>query len=144
MANDNREYKPEEPSGEPHVDPDSNKHPDHPFLGGGDRPRPANSLLHFPARPQIDPMSRLPSDPARDAERQAFELNHHDPSVDYQPPNPMSVIPPASPVLKILGVIAGLLLFVLVAMLLFRNWMSPLPRHPGEHTQGQGLEQKLP
>jgi hypothetical protein len=150
MAKDNREHETERPSGRdsrsqagetPEVE--RSKYGDHPFLGN-DRQPLAKELLHFPERPTVDPMTHLPSDPAREASRKAFETLPHDPNVDYQPPNPMLVVPPANASMKLLGAMAALILFALVVGLMFRNWMSPLPRHPGEQKQSPALEQKVP
>jgi hypothetical protein len=150
MAQDNREYETPKASGRdspPQAGEVSeigrSKYGDHPFLGS-DRQPLAKELLRFPERSAVDPMTRPPSDAAREALRNASENLPHDPNIDYQPPNPMMVIPPANLSLKLLGAVVALLLFVLVILLMFHNWMSPSPRHPGEQKQSPGLEQKIP
>jgi hypothetical protein len=137
MAKDNREYKPADPG--PGRKPEQSKYGDHPLLGND-----TEELLHFPQPPAADPMTHLPSDPARDAWRKEFETKPHDPSVDFQPPNPMLVVPPANATMRLLGAVAALLLFAIVLGLLFYRWMTPLPRHPGEKGQSPGLVQKIP
>ena len=68
----------------------------------------------------------------------------HDPSIDYQPPNPKLVVPPPNLTMDLLGILTALLLFAIVAGLLFYKWMSPLPRYPGEPKQSPGLVHKVP
>jgi hypothetical protein len=68
----------------------------------------------------------------------------HDSSTEYQPPNPIMVVPRANASLKILGSVIALVLFAFVLWTMFHIFMSPSPRHPGEQKQGEGLEQKIP
>ncbi len=125
--------------------PDRGESPygDHPFLGR-DRVPFLEELLRAPRRSNVIPMTRPEGDAAREALRDATERAPHDPQLDYQPPNPMLVIPPLNATAKLVGAVAGLLAFALIAGLLFYHWMVPGPRHPGEKRQGQGLEQKIP
>ena len=146
MAKDNRKYKTEDsdPARQNPPDPGQSPHGDHPFLGN-DRQPFTNELLHFPERPTEDPIIPLPSDPARDAVRKAFDTPPHDPALDYQPPNPKFVVPPPNISMEILGASAGLLSFALLVALLFYHWMTPLPRYPGESSrQTHTLTQLIP
>lgn len=144
MAEDNREYKKADSDPQRQQTPDTGQgnYGDHPFLGG-DRQPFKKELLHFPERSTVDPMTRLPSDPAREESRKTYEMPH-DPSIDYQPPNPKLIVPPPNLTMDLLGIITALLLFAIVAGLLFYKWMSPLPRYPGETKQSPGLVHKVP
>lgn len=149
MAEGSLDFKKEKPSEEwrnrTEEKPGSTPPEDHPILGGERKPL-KKELLRFPERPKPDPMIHFPADPSREASRKAFESGAlpHDPSIDYQTPNPQMVIPPTGATLKILGAIAAITLLTMVMWLIFHNFMSPLPRHPGQQKQGQGLEQKIP
>jgi hypothetical protein len=140
MAKENREHKTED--SDPERQPEESRDGDHP-LPGNDRQPIAKEVLRFPGRPAVDPMTHLPSDPERDFWRNEFDTKH-DPSVEYQPPNPLLVIPPTNVTVKLLGSLAALLLFAIVAGLLFYRWMTPLPRYPGEPRPSPGLVQTIP
>lgn len=149
MAQDNRQRNPEDsdPARQDTPDPERSPHGDHPFLGSDRQPLTKDftkALLRFPARPTEDPITPLPSDPARDAIRKAFDTPPHDPVLDYQPPNPKFVVPPPNLSMEILGASAGLLSFALFVGLMFYHWMSPLPRYPGEPRQAPTLSQLIP
>ena len=140
MSKENREHKTED--SDPRRQEEKSKYGDHPLLGS-DRQPIAKEVLRFPERPAVDPMTRLPSDPERDYWRNEFETEH-DPSVEYQPPNPMLVVPPANATAKLMGVIAALLLFAIIIGLMFYRWMTPAPRYPDEHRPSPGLVQTIP
>jgi hypothetical protein len=145
MAQDNRKRKTEDsdPVRQDIPDTERSQYGDHPFLGS-DRQSFTKELLRFPARPAEDPIIPLPSDPARDAVRKAFDTPPHDPALDYQPPNPKFVVPPPNLSMEILSASAGLLSFALFVGLMFYHWMSPLPRYPGEPRQTPTLSQLIP
>ncbi len=152
MAQDNRAYKTEQSAREhsrSREAPESerSKYGDHPFLVDNEQPltgERVGELSQSSEFPQVDPLIRFPSDPAREALRHAYETQPHDPSVDYRPPNPAMIAPPPNLSMKLLGAAAALLLFVLFFWLMFHNWMSAMPRHPGEQIQNPGLLQKIP
>jgi hypothetical protein len=145
MAQDNRQRKTDDsdPARQDTPDPGRSPYGDHAFLGDNRQPF-TKELLRFPERPTQDPIITLPSDPARDAMRKAFDTPPHDPALDYQPPNPKFVVPPPNLSMEILAASAGLLSFALLAWVLFYHWMSPLPRYPGEPRQTPTLGQLIP
>jgi hypothetical protein len=110
---------------------------------GRDAPLDRGKLLHFPERP-ADPMLEPPSDTVREEQRRVFQSTPHNPDIEYQPPNPLLVVPPASMSLKLLGAIVALLLAAVFVGVMFYHWMNPLPRHPGQQSPNQGLERRLP
>ncbi len=151
MAQDNRAYKPEEPPREQsrsRETPESerSKYGDHPFPRDSKQPVTGDMLenAQSPEDSRSDPLIHFPSDPAREAWRNAYETQPHDPSVDYRPPDPVMIAPRANLSMELLGAAAALVLFALLAWVMFHNWMSPSPRHPGEHKQSPGLLQKIP
>jgi hypothetical protein len=95
-----------------------------------------------------EPSGKIPPvNEPRPASRNVIEIRSsapRDPSTAYQPPNPHTVLPRANPTMKLLGAVVALILFVLVLLLIFQNWMTPGPRQPGAQKQGQTLEQKIP
>ena len=94
---------------------------------GSHRQKTASEILHFPEPPSVDPMTGPPTDAIREQQRRAFESTPHDPDIDYRAPNPMLVVPRLSLPLKLFGALIALLLFAMIAGLLFYNWMVPLP-----------------
>jgi hypothetical protein len=153
MAQDNRKFDAENPSREDAPNniqeitgSERSKYGDHPLLGKDRKPL-AEELLRSPERPKPDPMIHPPHEEARPSSRNVVEIRSsapRDPNTAYQPPNPALVIPPANITLKLLGSIVGLILFTCVLLLLFHNWMSPGPRHPGAQKPAQTLQQKIP
>lgn len=148
MANNGREYKHEWDSGQ-RPDRDSaeggdSKHGDHPIFGDDKKPL-GKEFLRSPERSSPDPMTIPPKTPSRSQKVVPIRGSApHDPAIDYQPPNPMTVVPPANITMKIVGGLAALLLFALVLWFLFHNWMTPGSRQPGQQNQQQGLQQKIP
>src|SRR6266568_1646163 len=130
MANNGREYKRERPFGQEADKPgnsDESKYGDHPILGN-DKQSLANEFLRPPSRSGADPVT--------------FSARSARSRCGLPAPNPMTVVPPANALVKLLGTVVALLLFALVVWFLFHNWMTPGPRHPGEQKQGQELQQK--
>jgi len=124
MAQDNRAYKRGQPQHELSRSPEAPE---------SERAQPAeDKIIHFP------------SDPARQAWRDAYEKQPHDAAVDYHPPRSAMIAPGASLSMQLLGVAAALLLFALTAFVMFYDWMTPAMRHPGEQKQTPGLLQKIP
>jgi hypothetical protein len=144
MPKPNPEYNPEQRPGEQQSGDrkvsGGNQHP----LVGESHLSPAGEVLLFPKRPDADPMTSAPTDEVREQQHRAFDSTPHDPDIDYHPPNPLLVIPPLSLPLKLVGALTALLLFAVVAGLLFYNWMVPLPRHPGQQKSDPGLEHRIP
>lgn len=68
----------------------------------------------------------------------------HDPSIDYQPPNPALVMKPANITKKLFGLVIALILAAAVAGLMFHNWMRPGSRQPGAQQSSPGLQQRIP
>jgi hypothetical protein len=127
-------------AGKPEVG--ANRYEDHPLLGG--EGKPFGGLLSFPPRPTTDPLIHGESDGIRETERRTFAETAHDPRIDYEPPNPKLVIPRPNLTLELLGAVLAVILFALVVLLMFHNWMVPGPRHPGQPKPSPGVEQKLP
>jgi hypothetical protein len=148
MANNGREFKRERPFGQDADrqpgDTTESKYGDHPILGNDKQPL-GKELQRSPERSAPDPMTRPPAPPgvSKVIPIQG-PAQPHNPDVDYQPPNPMAVVPPANASVKLLGTVVALLLFAVVLWFLFHNWMTPGARHPGEQKQGQELQQKIP
>jgi hypothetical protein len=143
MPQSNPQYNPEQRPGEQPGDNNESIGNQHPLLGS-DRQKTASEILHFPEPPSVDPMTDPPTDAIREQQRRAFESTPHDPDIDYRAPNPMLVVPRLSLPLKLFGALIALLLFAMIAGLLFYNWMVPLPKHPGQQRQNPGLEHSIP
>lgn len=72
------------------------------------------------------------------------EESAHDPSIDYQPPNPHLVMAPPNITKKLFGLVVALILAAGVIWLMFHNWMRPGPRQPGGQQSSPGLQQRVP
>jgi hypothetical protein len=68
----------------------------------------------------------------------------HDPGIDYEPPNPAFVLKPANFTIKLFAAVVSIILFALVMLLMFHNWMVPGPRQPGGQKSNPGLQQRVP
>ncbi|HVJ06541.1 MAG TPA: hypothetical protein VM578_12780 [Candidatus Saccharimonadales bacterium] len=147
MANNGREFKKEQPFGQkPDEQLEKNtegEYGDHPLLGDDKEPF-GKDLFRSPEQHKTDPKARSPEIPPRSKVTPIRGPSLHDPSLDYQPPSPITVVPPANAAMKLLGGVVALLLFALVVWFLFHNWTTPSLRHPGEPKQGQELRQKIP
>ncbi len=147
MANNGREFKRERPFGNESEELPRNsaesKYGDHPILGNDKQPL-AKELQRSPERSNPDPMAPPQTAPVSNKVVPIRGSSPNAPEVDYQPPNPMTVVPPTNASVKLLGAVVALVLFAVVLWFLFHNWMSPGPRQPGAQKQGQELQQKIP
>ncbi len=147
MANENRAYPPEEPSR------DRSRWRENPAsergkygeqsLARNEQLYSGLAIVQSPKDARADPLIHFPSGPARES-RNAYQTQPHDPSVEYQPPNPAMIAPEPGLSMMLLGATSVLVLSALLAWALFYNWMAPAPRSPQQQEQSSGLVQRIP